>query len=169
MSNLILFGFKGSGKTYFGKLLAQTAETLFFDTDQLIEKEQRTPVRELYRRLGEKTFRELESKIVRDLSEMKNSVIAVGGGTVLSPENVRLLEQLGQMIYLDAPTETLKKRIGRPAFLKGSIDVIIQKRRLIYETIKAHRIKLDLMDEQTVIKALHSLWIINGRDDRIIP
>ncbi len=165
--NLILFGFKGSGKTHFGKLLAKELGRRFIDTDDLLielDGKKRT-AKEIYAELGEKGFRELEKRTVHSLKGVENAVIALGGGAVLDPESVDFLLKLGEMIYLDAPPDTLKKRIFRdelPAFMNGTDDFlrIYQERRPIYESIPARRIRTGELDEAGVLAALRSILLL---------
>jgi shikimate kinase len=97
--NLILFGYKGAGKTHFGKLLSLETKRPFIDTDELIVEMAGKPVREIYLE-NEKKFRAIEKEALQKLNGITNTIIAVGGGTVLDPENVAFLQSLGRMIYL---------------------------------------------------------------------
>lgn len=140
--NIILFGFKGSGKTHYGRLLAKLSDRPFIDTDDLIQAHypDRT-VRQIHETLGETAFRALETKAIATLAGVQRSVIAVGGGAVLDPRNVALLQQLGTMIYLDVRLETLRKR--GVSLSVGPLEKIYRARKPIYEAIPAHRIHID--------------------------
>jgi shikimate kinase len=95
-------------------------------------------------------------------------VIALGGGTVLLPDHVEKLRKMGQLIYLEARPETLRKRILRadilPAFLQGEdeLDSLISLRKPIYESIQARRIAIDALDDNAVLAALRSILILEG-------
>ena len=124
--NLILFGYKASGKTHFGKLLSKELGTLFIDTDQLIEefyeKEcgQKSDCRQISIKVGEEGFRELEKRVIQSLGQMIKAVISLGGGAILDLENRFRLEKLGKLIYLETDKEIIRKRIfsgGTPYFL----------------------------------------------------
>jgi len=172
--NLILFGFKGCGKTHFGKLIAQKMHRQFIDTDdvlvQLFAKKtgQRLAPREIHAQIGEASFRALEKEAIRSLRELKEAVIALGGGAVLDPENVELLQKIGCLVYLCASPETLKKRIFKeklPSFLDekdptGSFLEMVQERKPIYESIPAARIDVDVLDEACVLAALRSILVL---------
>ena len=95
MRNLILLGYKSSGKTYFGKLLAQELGSVFIDTDQLIEDLYQASCRQICLKIGEEAFRHLERSVVSSLKPQADSIIAVGGGTVLHPESCEILDTLG--------------------------------------------------------------------------
>src|SRR5690606_15787902 len=124
--NFILFGFKGAGKTHFGKLLSYQMHRPFIDTDDLIvelyAKQTGTHrnIRQIYKELKDAEFRKLEKQALHLLTNIENSIIAVGGGLVLDPENVERLQKIGSLIYLKAPIQKLKERIFKdelPAFL----------------------------------------------------
>lgn len=137
--NLILFGFKGVGKTTTGKMIARYINCPFFDTDELLEQRLQKRVSTLYTELGSLAFREEEKKTVLSLKSVTGSVIAVGGGTVLDFENVRILQSIGKMVYLKASFETVSRRIKTPSFLDSttSLKEVYEKRVPIYESICA--------------------------------
>ena len=111
--NLILIGFMGTGKTSLGKLLANKLGRGFVDLDQKIERDAGMTIPKIFELHGEKYFRELEKKAVREVSERKNLVIATGGGTVKDAENVRLLKNSGVIICLTTDPEEIFRRTER--------------------------------------------------------
>lgn len=172
--NLILFGFKGCGKTHFGKLLAKQLHRPFIDTDDLLSTlfakktgEQHTP-RTIHAQIGEAPFRALESEALQDLKDKKGVIIALGGGTVLDATNVALLQGIGCLVYLCASAATLQKRIANdnlPAFLDekdptASFLTIFQERKSLYESIPAAKVDVDLLDEAGVLAALRSILLL---------
>jgi shikimate kinase len=126
--NLILCGLPYSGKTSVATKIAQARELPLIDTDRKLEAlyyertAESVSCREIYRRVGEKAFRELESEVIMSLKGTESSVIAIGGGTLINPANVRLLKSIGTLIYLQAHIDTLLERILAsevPAYLRG--------------------------------------------------
>lgn len=111
--NLVLIGFMGTGKTSLGKLLANRLGRGFVDLDQKIERDAGMTIPKIFELHGEKYFRELEKKAVREVSERKNLVIATGGGTVKDTENVRLLKNSGVIICLTTEPEEIFRRTER--------------------------------------------------------
>ena len=111
--NLVLIGFMGTGKTSLGKLLANRLGRGFVDLDQKIERDAGMTIPKIFELHGEKYFRELEKKAVREVSERKNLVIATGGGTVKDAENVRLLKNSGVIICLTTEPEEIFRRTER--------------------------------------------------------
>ncbi|MDX8431716.1 MAG: shikimate kinase [Candidatus Algichlamydia australiensis] len=106
MSNLILCGPKGAGKTTFGKKLAELLGRPFFDTDQMFGDSKK-----LYLELGEKNFRELEKSTLQKLKRVESSIIALGGGALLLPENRKYLRQRGTIIYIHVDKKSWLKRV----------------------------------------------------------
>ncbi|MES2274133.1 MAG: shikimate kinase [Chlamydiota bacterium] len=168
--NLILFGFKGVGKTHFGKLLAHQIHRPFIDTDALIENlfaKKKTP-REIHQILGEKEFRALENEALQTLKGVQNSIIATGGGTFLNPESADFLQKIGALVYLKASVGTLRKRILQgelPSFLdkndlEGSFLKMIHEREPIYRSLPARTVDVDVLDEAGVLAALTSILLL---------
>ena len=139
MNNVILIGFKRSGKTSFGKQLAIKLKRPFIDTDDLISHD----CHQFYKEVGEASFRLLEKKVVFALSSTRESVIATGGGTILDPDNVSILRKIGKLIYIYVPKNELKNRLVKkpiPAFLdledpEGSFEKMFEVRSPIFEKI----------------------------------
>jgi shikimate kinase len=139
LSNIILCGFKGSGKTTFGKKLAQELRYAFIDTDYLISDDCRC----FYEKVGEKAFRLAERKAILPLEGIQKTVVATGAGAVLDPESVVLFKKMGCIIYLKEDKEILKKRLlanPYPACFPGKdlereFEEMYAQRKSIYEDI----------------------------------
>jgi shikimate kinase len=113
--NIVLIGYRCTGKTEVGKILAESLGFHFMDTDRLIEMSSGIPVHLLVAQRGWPRFRELERQIVHQLSELDNQVIATGGGVVMDSENIRDLKKKGWLIWLKAPADVLRKRLKASA------------------------------------------------------
>lgn len=131
MSNLILIGFKHCGKTSVGQKLAQLKGLDFLDTDREIEAKyaqetgQTISCNKIYRTIGKEAFRNLEKNVIADLQGVYHTVIATGGGVIQQPENRTRLKQIGKVIYLSTPYETLLQRLKAnevPSFMQGDVD-----------------------------------------------
>ena len=168
--NLILFGFKSSGKTHFGKILSSVLKRPFIDTDDLIcqlyekQYDRKIQIRNVYQVLGETSFRVLETEAIHQIQET-SSIIAVGGGSILNPCNILYLQKIGQLVYLKAGFDMVQKRIlerQTPSFIDPinpflSLHKIYQERTLIYEAIQAKSIDTNLLSEEEVIKCLSEI------------
>lgn len=110
MGNLILVGFMGTGKSAVGKLLARRLSRPFVDLDRKIEKEAGGSIPKIFAAEGEAGFREREARAVREAAELKEHVIATGGGVMLREENIRLLKKSGKLICLTANADAILQR-----------------------------------------------------------
>jgi shikimate kinase len=113
--NIILIGYRGSGKSSAGKALARRLNRPFVDMDVEIVGRAGMTIKEIFELEGEKGFRDRESQVVRDLAARTGLVIAAGGGAILRPENVAALKASGKIIWLRAPAEVLHQRIQNDA------------------------------------------------------
>lgn len=110
--NLILCGFMGCGKTRVGKILRKETGREFIDLDHHIERQQKMKVSKIFEQKGEKYFRQLENKTVRELAGREDLIIACGGGTVLTEENVIAFHEGGGVIvFLNVPVRILQDRL----------------------------------------------------------
>ncbi len=138
MNNIILCGFKSSGKTTLGKKIAEKTGLHFIDTDELVSKN----CRQLYLQ-GPEAFREIEKEVIGALVGFEHCVIATGGGAILDPANVAILKKLGKIFYLRVPKEELRRRLladPLPAFLdlnnpEESFEEMYESRKDLYEQI----------------------------------
>lgn len=110
MRNIVITGFMGTGKTEVGRILARRLGYAFLDADSIIEQEQNMSITEIFQRFGEAHFRDIESDVIRRLSEKDRVIISTGGGAVLREENMENLRKKGVIICLKASPETILKR-----------------------------------------------------------
>jgi shikimate kinase len=100
----------GSGKSTVGKRLAEKLSYRFFDTDDVIEKSLGATVSQIFDENGEEIFRDIETKVLQELSQYARSVISTGGGAVLSRENWGNMRH-GIVVFLSGDPKTLASRI----------------------------------------------------------
>ncbi|MBW2196129.1 MAG: hypothetical protein JRF37_11475 [Deltaproteobacteria bacterium] len=94
--NIVLIGYRGTGKTAVGRALAERLKRLFYDADVFLEEKLATTIAEMVAKEGWNFFREKEKEVIRELSAKEDSVIATGGGAVLwSSEFWRMTPALG--------------------------------------------------------------------------
>ena len=108
----MLMGFMGTGKSEVGRRLAQRLGRAFVDTDRLVEERAGKRIATIFAEDGEPTFRTLERAAVAEAAGRGGAVVAVGGGAVLDPENVRCLRAAGVLVYLTARPEIIMGRVG---------------------------------------------------------
>jgi shikimate kinase len=110
--NVVLIGFRGSGKSTVGQALSERLKREFIDCDAWIEKHTGLSIREIFEKHGESHFRTLESQAIGELSAMDGKVIATGGGAALKYQNMQVFKRNGgRIFYLDVGAETAFKRI----------------------------------------------------------
>lgn len=112
MTNIVLTGFMGCGKSTVGRILAQRLGFRFVDTDLLIEERCAMTVSEIFAVRGEAAFRSLEEEIAGELGKLSALVIATGGKLMLNPANVRALGAGGEIFCLTASPEEILRRLG---------------------------------------------------------
>jgi len=110
--NLYLIGMMGVGKTAVGQAMAQQLTYRFFDTDELITQVQGEAITKIFAKAGEAYFRELETKVLQELSACTRSVIATGGGIILKKNNWSFLQQ-GLVVWLDADLDLIMERLAQ--------------------------------------------------------
>jgi len=120
--SLVLVGMMGTGKSTIGKEVAKKLKIDFIDTDQLIEKEANLAIAEIFKKNGEKYFRELEEKIFLKIKNDKEKIISVGGGAFINNaiRNKILKEYLS--IWLNMDEDLIIDRIKRNAKKRQMLD-----------------------------------------------
>ncbi len=149
-----------SGKTTIGKRVAEKLGWNFIDTDRLIEQVRGSPCRAIFLAEGEKAFRELEKEQIASLQGVSKSVIAVGGGSLNDPDNVRNLQANGKLVYLQAPLNRLLERMQEiPAYLdrrdpEKSFAELAKRRLPLYEKAAHAIIDTGCLSESEVVAAI---------------
>ena len=110
--NIVLIGYRGTGKSTVGRLLAARLGRDLVSTDaEIVNRVQRT-IPEIVAQEGWENFRDLESDICRELASRDQLVIDTGGGAILRAQNVEALKKNSTVFWLTASVETIAKRIG---------------------------------------------------------
>ena len=111
ISNLVLIGFMGTGKSSVGRMVADQLRFAFLDTDQMIEAGAGKSVSEIFAAEGEAGFRERERRLVEELRQRTNTVISTGGGLPANPENLASLKTHALVVCLWAGPEKIWERV----------------------------------------------------------
>lgn len=138
--NIVLIGFMGTGKSSVGKLLATRLNLVYFSTDNRIVELTGKSINEIFELYGEPYFRELERKVIEDISSKTSYVIDTGGGCVLDEKNIVNLRKNGYIINLRVRLEVIIDRLkeyqDRP-LLKGEkekkIKSLLKSREKYYD------------------------------------
>lgn len=112
---IYLVGFMASGKTTIGRLLAERIGWHFVDLDEEIEAAEKLKILEIFETRGEAEFRRVEHQKMRErvraIEGGRPTVLALGGGAIVQPENFALVENNGITIWLDCPFEIVRRRV----------------------------------------------------------
>lgn len=163
MKNIILIGFMGCGKTSIGIRLSYRLRRTLIDTDKMIERQQQMSISEIFSRLGEEEFRQMETRCLEQLAGQTSAqIISVGGGLPVREENRRLLKQLGTVVYLRVTPETVCKRLAgdttRPLLQgedpEGKVRSLMAERKACYEAAADVILDTDDMDFDAVLEAI---------------
>jgi len=143
VSRIYLVGFMGSGKTTVGRRLAKKLGWKFIDLDEEIERRARRTVADIFRENGEVRFRQLEHHSLKQVSSLKQSVIALGGGAFLDPENRALAETTGLTVWLKVSFAKVGDRVKidgtRPKLTsKEQAEGLYQSREPHYALARLH-------------------------------
>ena len=111
MIRVFLLGFMGAGKTTLGKALAKDLNISFIDLDQYIERRYLKSVSQIFATRGEQGFREIESRMLREVGEFDDVIVSCGGSTPLIGDNMDFMLQHGKTVYLKCDNETLLRRL----------------------------------------------------------
>ena len=111
-ANIALTGFMAAGKTVVSRRLARSLGWSFVDLDAVIEADEGLAVREIFASRGERYFREREKAALGQVLDGSEQVIALGGGAVVDPDNLRLLKERSFLIWLKVSPRTVLNRTG---------------------------------------------------------
>ncbi len=111
MAKFFIIGYMGSGKSTVGKSLSDILNYDFIDLDRLIETEYNQTIPQIFATKGEKEFRSMEHNTLKKLINKDNVIIACGGGTPCFYNNLELMNNNGNTIYLKISLDTLVKRL----------------------------------------------------------
>ncbi|WP_280768417.1 shikimate kinase [Salipaludibacillus daqingensis] len=135
---IFLIGFMGSGKTTVGQELAKELGYEFKDLDAFIVESVEKTIPEIFTKYGEKGFRKLEKKALKELT-VKSNVVATGGGVIETEGTLGWMRNNGIAIFLDAPFDILYERIkedkNRPLSSIGEKELLgrYEKRKPLYD------------------------------------
>ena len=150
--NIVLIGYRGTGKSSVGKLLAERSGRTLVSTDAEVVRRAGRPVPEIVKQHGWDHFRDLESEVCRDLAGRDDLIIDTGGGAVLRSENAACLKSNGVLFWLTAEVPTISRRIGgdtqRPSLTGAKsfvdeIEEVLRERTPRYRAAADHVIATD--------------------------
>ena len=167
--NIVLIGYRCTGKTAVGKKLAERLKMPFYDTDDLIQKEAGMTIQELVDKKGWPSFREKEKDVIKRLSALTGSIIATGGGAIRDKDNAANLKRNGMIVWLTADVETIIARMGidplssgqRPSLTGGTpaeeVADVLQERLPDYQRLADISIDTSTIGIDTVVNRIIEL------------
>ena len=162
--NLVLVGMMGSGKSSIGKILSKKLEFEFIDTDNKIEEIEKKTISEIFKKNGEKYFRNIEEVISLKSLQLNNKVIALGGGGYINPIIRKYTLKNCISVWLDWKNETLINRIKnskkRPLAMKLNnleLQKLIIKRSMMYN-LSDYKINCDKLDKMQIVEKIIKLY-----------
>ncbi len=144
MKNIYLVGFMGSGKSTIGQILAKKLNMKFIDVDSEIEKKEDMKISEIFKKKGEKYFRDLEKKEIKTLTKEKGLIVSTGGGLGANLENMERMKKTGTVIWLDVPLNVILDRCkndqNRPLLQQSLEDLkkLFEERKKVYSLANVH-------------------------------
>jgi shikimate kinase len=167
--SLFLIGYRGTGKSTVGRLLADRLGRPLVDSDALIEAAAGCSIAELFARAGEAAFRDLEEAVLADVCRQPGRVVATGGGVVLREANRRRLREAGLVAWLTADAETIAERLAgdpstadrRPALTSGGraeVEALLRQREPLYRECAGVTVATAGQSPEAVAAAILGEW-----------
>lgn len=163
--NIVLIGYRGTGKSTVATILGQRLERKVISTDAEIVKETGQSIPQIVKEFGWDHFRDLETQMCQKLQDQTDLIIDTGGGLILKEENGRILKANGKIFWLTADVATIVNRISadtqRPS-LSGTktfveeIEDILQERTPKYQAAADHIIQTDQASPHQIADAILS-------------
>ncbi len=155
VTNVVLIGMPGCGKTTVGKFLARMSGRELVDIDKLVTSRTGTRPGDLITERGEAEFRRLETELLREVMACTGKIVTTGGGCVTVPENYPILHQSGRIYRVDRQLDMLATR-GRPLSAGG-----IEGLRALFETrdpLYARFADVTVKNDGTLQDAADKIW-----------
>ena len=162
--NIVFLGMMGSGKSIIGLLISKKLNLQFYDIDQLIEKELKMSISDIFEKKGEKFFREFEEKITLKVLKKKETVVSLGGGAFMNKKIREEIRKNHFSFWLKWDPKTLIKRIQnntkRPIAIKSSTSELldlIKKRSKVYSRSK-YKINCEQLSKNEIVNKIIDVY-----------
>lgn len=165
---IALIGYRATGKSTVGRIVARQLDRPFVDCDSEIEKRSGQSIGALFANEGEAVFRDWEERTIREVcEESPGAVLATGGGSILRETNRRALKQFGLVFWLTAPAGVLIERLRTDQNLRPSLSAaglldevgeILQTREPLYRSIADEIVDASDHDPASVAARLLIVW-----------
>jgi len=165
--NIVLIGYRGTGKSVVGKLLAQKLNRQTISMDAEIVKKAGMSIPEFVAQNGWPKFRDLETEVARELAARESIIVDCGGGIIERPENIPALRTNGVIFWLQASVEVIVNRIAdgteRPALTEGKtfteeVTEVLERRTPLYSEASQYTVNTDDMTPEQVADSILAIW-----------
>jgi len=165
--NIVLIGYRGTGKSEVSTILAEKFGMKTIGMDAEIVNRAGMSIPEIVEKFDWPGFRDRESELARDLSQQDNIIIDCGGGIIERDENIEALNEDGLIIWLKASVDTIVSRITgdteRPALTEGKsfteeVAEVLERRTPLYHSASHHEIKTDELTPEQVAEKVIEYW-----------
>ena len=165
--NIVLIGYRGTGKSVVGELLARRLGMPCMGMDAQIVKKAGMPIPEIVEKRGWPGFRDMESEVARELAGLDNIIIDAGGGVIERPENIEALQTGSLIFWLKASVDAIVSRIQegtqRPALTTGKtfteeVAEVLEQRTPKYKSAAHYEIDTDTLTPEQVAEKIIQIW-----------
>lgn len=165
--NIVLIGYRGTGKSHVGRVLAERLSFPYISIDRAIEVRAGMSIPEIVEKYGWPAFRDRESLEVQEISGWDSIIIDTGGGVVERPENIDHLRENGCLFWLTARVATIVGRIQggahRPALTEGKsfteeVAEVLERRTPLYRAAAGHEIITDERTPDDIAAEIIRIW-----------
>lgn len=165
--NIVLIGYRGTGKSLVGKLLAKRLKMPYIGMDAAIVAKSGMSIPKIVEKFGWTEFRDRESDEARELAGRDNIIVDTGGGVIERPENIEALQKNACLFWLKASVETIVSRIQgnteRPALTSGKtfieeVSEVLEQRIPKYKSAAHYEIDTDESTPEQIADSIIEIW-----------
>jgi shikimate kinase len=165
--NIVLIGYRGTGKSVVGRILAKRLNMDYVGMDAAIVERAGMAIPRIVEKTGWPGFRDLETRVALDLAVRDNLIVDTGGGVIERPENIFALSKNGRIFWLKASVDTIVRRIQgddqRPALTEGKsftdeVAEVLERRVARYQAAALHAIDTDALTPEEVAEEIIRLF-----------
>lgn len=163
--NIVLIGYRGTGKSVVGELLAKRLGKKYVSMDAEIITHAGMSVPEIVEKFGWPKFRDLESEQAKKLAGEDNLILDTGGGVIERPENIESLKQNACIFWLKASVDVIVSRIAddtqRPSLVDGKtfteeVAEVLARRKSKYQNAAQYEVDTDQLTPDQVADVIIS-------------
>lgn len=163
--NIVLIGYRGSGKSTIAEIVAKETGFRLMNLDAMIVEKAGIKIPEIVEKHGWEHFRDMETAVLEEAASGDNQVLDCGGGIIMREENRQVLKKAGPVFWLTAPVNVLAERIRhddqRPSLTGKSfveeIEEVMKERLPLYRDSADHRVDTDQESAQECAKLIISI------------